>query len=209
MNYIDVTLTYKSGMRGVQFEPARILKKDGWNAKTLHLYSHAGTHMDAPYHFEVNEQTVDNIPAERFFTMCYVVDLNGIQSKGEIEISDLGKVEKLLKKGEGLIFKTGWSKFVNEPKYRAELPGISKELALWCVAKGVTTIGVEPPSVADVNNIELLTEIHRILLGADIIIVEGLANLEKVTKSKVQFVALPLKIKDGDGAPCRAIVIEE
>ena len=209
MNYIDVTLTYESGMRGVQFEPARILEKDGWNAKTLHLYSHAGTHLDAPFHFEVNDGTIDNIPPERFFTMCHVVDLIGIQPKTEIEVSDLGEVQNQLQKGEGLIFRTGWSKFVNETKYRNELPGISKELAEWCVEKGVATIGVEPPSVADVNNMELLTEIHRILLGGDIIIVEGLTNLDKISKPKVQFVALPLKIKDGDGAPCRAIVIEE
>jgi len=209
MNYIDVTLTYESGMRGVEFEPARILKKDGWNAKTLHLYSHAGTHMDAPFHFGVNERTIDKILAERFFTTCYVIDLANIQPKTEIRIADLGEVKNELQQGEGLIFRTGWSKFVNEPKYRDELPGISKELAQWCVEKGAATIGVEPPSVADVSNMELLTEIHRILLGGDIIIVEGLANLDKISKQKVQLVALPLKIKDGDGAPCRAIVIEE
>lgn len=209
MNYNDITLTYESGMRGVKFEPARILKNDGWNAKTLHLYSHAGTHMDAPFHFEVNDGTIDNIPAERFFTDCYVVELNGIQPKTEIRISDLGEVKNKLQPGEGLIFRTGWSKFVNEPKYRDELPAISKELAEWCVEKGVATIGVEPPSVADVNNMEMLTEIHRILLDGDIIIVEGLANLDKISKPKVQLVALPLKIKNGDGAPCRAIVIEE
>ncbi|MFW5773563.1 MAG: cyclase family protein [Tangfeifania sp.] len=209
MNYIDITLTLEPGMRGVQFEPARVLKKDGWNAKTLHLYSHAGTHMDAPFHFEVNDGTIDKIPAGRFFTMCYVIDLTGISPKKEIKIADLDEVKNKLQPGEGLIFRTGWSKFVNEPKYRDELPGISKELAKWCVEKGVATIGVEPPSVADVNNMELLTEIHRILLGGNIIIVEGLTNLHEISKQKVQLVTLPLKIKDGDGAPCRVIVIEE
>ena len=209
MNYIDVTLTFESGMRGVQFEPVKILERDGWNAKNLHLYSHAGTHMDAPVHFEVNEQTIDKIPVNRFFTTCHIIDLMGIQPKTEIKISDLGEVEKQLETGEGLIFRTGWSKFVNEAKYRSELPGISKELALWCVERGVAAIGVEPPSIADINNKQLLAEIHRILLGGNIIIVEGLANLEKISHSKVQFVALPLKIKDGDGAPCRAIVIQD
>ena len=196
-------------MRGVEFEPARILKKDGWNAKTLHLYSHAGTHMDAPFHFEVNDGTIDNIPAERFFTMCYVIDLTEIEPNSEINISDLGEAQNKLQKGEGLIFRTGWSKFLNEPKYRNELPGISKVLAHWCVKKGVATIGVEPPSVADVSNMKLLTEVHHILLGGHIIIVEGLANLDKISKPKVKLIALPLKIKDGDGAPCRAIVIED
>jgi kynurenine formamidase len=209
MNYIDITLTYASGMRGVEFEPAKTLQKDGWNAKTLHFYSHAGTHMDAPVHFEVNEKTIDQINPARFFVSCFIVDLPGIQPKTEITVSDLGEACNHVQKGEGLIFRTGWSRFVHEPVYRDGLPGISLELAEWCVKKGISLIGVEPPSVADVNNLEKLTEIHRILLDGDVLIVEGLTNLEKISKQKVQLVALPLKIKDGDGAPCRVIVIED
>jgi kynurenine formamidase len=137
------------------------------------------------------------------------VDLPGIQPKTEITVSDLGEAGNHIQKGEGLIFRTGWSRFVHEQIYRDGLPGISHELAEWCVEKGISLIGVEPPSVADVNNMEKLTEIHRILLGGDVLIVEGLTNLEKISKQKVQLVALPLKIKDGDGAPCRVIVIED
>ena len=48
-------------MRGVSTEVARDLRKDGWNATTFHLYSHCGTHMDAPLHFEVNDNTIDEI----------------------------------------------------------------------------------------------------------------------------------------------------
>ncbi|WP_372946969.1 cyclase family protein [Mariniphaga sp.] len=209
MKFIDVTLTYQPGMRGVDFEPAKIFSKDGWNAKTLHLYSHSGTHMDAPVHFEVNDKSIDQVDPARFFVSCYVVDLTGIQPNTEITVSDLGEVGNQIQKEEGLIFRTGWSRFVNEPVYRDGLPGISRELAEWCIKKGIAFIGVEPPSIADVNNLEKLMEIHRILLGGDVLIVEGLTNLEKITKQKVQLVALPLKIKDGDGAPCRVIVIEE
>ena len=206
--YIDLTLTLEDGMRGVQFEPARTLKKDGWNAQTYHLYSHAGTHADAPIHFEANDETIDKFPVERFFTSSYVVDLTGILPHSEIELKDLGKVADEIQKGEGLIFKTGWSKYVQEPQYRIGIPTISKKLAEWCVEKGVATIAVEPPSVADVQNLKVLTEIHTILLKGDILIIEGLINLEKITQPKVQFIPLPLKINNGDGAPCRAVAIE-
>ena len=70
-------------------------------------------------------------------------------------------------------------------------------------------LGVEPPSVADVNNKEELTRIHKILLGANITIVEGLTNLGALTREKVFFIAAPLKIENGDGGPCRAFAIEE
>jgi len=209
MKYIDITLTYEPGMRGVDFQPAKVLEKDGWNARTLHLYSHAGTHMDAPVHFGVNDITIDRIPPERFFVNCYIVDLPGIKPKTEITISNLGNLHSLVNKGDGLIFRTGWSSYVFDPVYRDGLPGISKELALWCVKRGISLIAVEPPSVADVNNISKLTEIHHILLGGDVIIIEGLANLSKISKQKVKLVAMPLKIKEGDGAPCRVIVIED
>ncbi len=209
MKYIDVTLTLEPGMRGVDSEPAKTLEKDGWNASVWHLYSHAGTHMDAPVHFEVNNQTMDDFSPERFFTRCHVIDLAGIPKSAEIFVSDLREVKNKFQKGEGLIFRTGWSKLFNESAYRNEIPGISRELAEWCAAKGVNLIGVEPPSVADVNNLEKVTEIHRILLAGDVIIVEGLANLDQVTKPVVSLIVLPLKLKQGDGAPCRAIIVED
>ena len=196
-------------MRGVQFDPAKILSIDGWNAQTYHLYSHAGTHADAPVHFEVNEGTIDSFPVERFFTSCYLVELDGIKPQSEINIIDLGDIEGKLKKGEGLIFRTGWSKYVNVPQYRNGIPGISKELAEWCVKKGVATVAVEPPSVADVNDIKVLSDIHRILLNGDILILEGLTNVDQITKPKVQLISFPIKVKGGDGAPCRVVAIEE
>ena len=67
------------------------------------------------------------------------------------------------KEGDSLLIETQWSQYVSEPKYRDELPRISKELALWCVSNKVNMLGVEPPSVADVNNIIELTAVHKIL----------------------------------------------
>ena len=70
-------------------------------------------------------------------------------------------------------------------------------------------LGVEPPSVADVNHIEELTTVHKILFKGGVIVIEGLTNLQLLTKPKVTLIALPLKIADGDGAPVRAVAIEE
>ena len=69
-------------------------------------------------------------------------------------------------------------------------------------------LGVEPPSVADVNNLEEVTRIHRILLKGGVTIIEGLCNLEGITGDKCWLIALPLKIFQGGGAPARVIAIE-
>ena len=108
-----------------------------------------------------------------------------------------------------MLLRTDWSKHVEDPAiYRDGLPRISAELAHWCVAKRVKLLGVEPPSVADVNNQAEVTLIHKILLGGQVVIVEGLTNLDQLTQNRVFFVALPLKPLAGDGSPCRAIAIE-
>ena len=206
---IDLTLSLEPAMRGVKFEPARVLEKDGWNAMTLHLYSHCGTHMDAPRHFDVSGQTIDRIPLDKCMGPAWLVDLSGIKPRSLITVEDLGPHQKKIQAGDGLLIRTGWSLLAHSPAYRNDLPRISLELARWCADNGVRILGVEPPSVADVHNIEELTTIHRVLLESGVIIVEGLANLDKIHKEKVTFMAFPLKIVDGDGAPARALAIEE
>jgi kynurenine formamidase len=108
-----------------------------------------------------------------------------------------------------LLLHTGWSRYAADlVRYRDELPRIGDELANWCVAKKVKLLGVEPPSVADVNNRAEVTRIHEILLGGNVTIVEGLANLDQLTQERVFFAALPLKLMGGDGCPVRAFAID-
>ena len=206
---IDLTLPMRRGMRGVDWEQAKTVEKEGWNARTLHLYSHAGTHMDAQTHFAAGPGTIDVTPLERCMGPAWVVNLDGIEDKALITVAHLGGVAAKFQRGESLLLRTGWSRHIGAPQhYRDNFPRISEELAHWCVAHEVNVLGVEPPSVADVNNMEELTRIHKILLGANITIVEGLTNLGALTQEKVFFVAAPLKIEGGDGCPCRAFAME-
>jgi arylformamidase len=210
MRIIDLTQTLKAGIRGFSAEPAKSIAKDGWNALTLHIYSHAGTHVDAQPHFDAGNLGIDQVPVDRFVADCWVIDLTGIQPKSLISLGHLGEVVEKIEHGDGLLLKTGWAQYITQPEiYREGLPRLSEELVIWCINAGVKLIGVEPPSVADVNNMEELTYIHKLLLEAGITIVEGLVNLEQITQEKVLFMALPLKIENGDGAPCRAIAIEK
>jgi kynurenine formamidase len=207
MKIIDLTLTYEDGMRGVEFENAKSKSVDGWNSKRLHLYSHAGTHMDAPFHFEVNNQTIDEFEVSRFVCDSLLIPIDAHAAQ-KIKLEDLGVYADRIKKGDGVILKTGWSAYVDEIKYRQELPGIHESLAHWFVGRGINMLAVETPSIADVMDMAEVTKIHEILLGGDIIIVEGLTNLDAVSTETVKLIALPLKIKGGDGAPARVIAME-
>lgn len=205
----DLTLTMRSGMRGVDWEQAKTVERDGFNARTLHLYSHAGTHMDAQTHFAAGPGTIDNTPLECCIGMAWVVNLDGIADKTPITVAHLGDTALKFRPGESILLRTGWSRHIDHlDHYRANFPPVAEDLAHWCVEKRVKIIGVEPPSVADVNNMPDLTHIHQILLGANITIVEGLTNLGALTQERVFFVAAPLKIESGDGCPCRAFAID-
>jgi arylformamidase len=206
---IDLSLTFRRGMRGVEWEDARTVQRDGWNARTLHLYSHAGTHMDAQTHFAAGPETIDQIPLDRCTGPAWVVDLTGFEPRAFIEVAHFNTVAAQFQAGDSLLLRTGWSAHVDNPQiYRDGLPRLSEAVARWCVERRVKLLGVEPPSVADVNNLEELTRIHRILLAGGVTIVEGLANLDQLREPKVWFAALPLKIEGGDGSPCRAFAVE-
>jgi kynurenine formamidase len=208
--FIDLTLTLREGMRGVSYDCAKELERDGWNARNLNLYSHAGTHMDAPSHFGIEGPSIDEYTIDELSGPAWIIDIPNCAEKYLIGIDALGSNANRIGSDQILLFRTGWSKFVEDPTiYRDALPRISQELADWCVAHKIKMVGVEPPSVADVNNRLELQAVHRTLLKNNIRIVEGLTNLDQIQKERVTFFSLPLKIHEGDGAPCRAFAIEE
>ncbi len=205
---IDLTATLTTETPGVSWEVAKDLDRDGWNARTLHLYSHSGTHMDAPRHFGCEHQgvqSIDELSLETFLGPARVLSLE--PEEGELITTEhLGELATTFPVGHALLIHTGWSQHRENPNiFRNRLPRLSEELAHWCVNKQVRVLGVEPPSVADVNDLAEVTRIHEILLSGGVTIVEGLVNLEQLPADRdFIFGAFPLKIHKGDGAPCRA-----
>ncbi|WP_271767344.1 cyclase family protein [Aquimarina algiphila] len=208
-NIVDLTLTYTNQIDGFSKKASKTIQKDGWNASTLTFYSHCGTHMDAPIHFNVSNQTIDQIPVSDFVGRAWVIDLRHIGSRGLINPTHIpADIQKKIIEGDSLILWTNWSLQINTSAYRNELPRISERFAIWCLEKKIKMIGVEPPSVADVNNLEEVTKIHQILLKG-VVIIEGLTNINKLQSNCVELIALPIKIIGGDGAPARVIAIEK
>ena len=205
---IDLTLPLESTMRGVSIESAMTIESDGWNATRLDLYSHCGTHMDAPRHFLPDGATIESLPLEPCIGPAHVIDLTPVGPRENITLDRLGPWQDKIAAGDRLLIRTDWSLRHGTPKDRDELPRIDLSLARWIVERGVVLLGVEPPSVADVNNIEELTAVHRVLLEAGVVIVEGLANLSRIESDSVDLIVLPLPVRDGDGAPVRAVAIE-
>ena len=207
---VDLSLTLRNGMRGVTMEPHTTITVEGYNTSMLHLYSHAGTHMDAPLHFVPDGNTIDTMDLATCVGQALVVDLSHVTPNSQIFVADLAPSATRIEPGTRLLLRTDWDIQADRDEYRTEMPRISPELAHWLVARGVILLGLETPSVASLRP-EMraeLTEVHQILLKAGVVIVESLANLRMLQNDVITFVALPLKLDARDGSPVRAIALD-
>lgn len=205
---VDISHALHPGMRGVAIDQFTSIEDVGWNTTTLKLYSHAGTHVDAPRHFFNQGESLESLAIEKCIGPARLIDLTFLKFRSLITIEHLRPYSDKISQGSRVLFKTGWSAYVDQPNYRTHFPRISLTLAQWLSERQIALIGVEPPSVADINNKEELISVHQTLLAAGIVIIEGLAHLDQIYTDSVFLIALPLKIVGGDGSPVRAIAIE-
>jgi arylformamidase len=210
MKIIDLSFGIEHGSPTFPLDPKtgvlvhHTIKSMKYNITQLILSTHLGTHLDAPYHFFDEGRTVDNLDLGKCVGPARVVKLEGIAPKGEITIKHLRGHEKHFSPGAKVILNTGWHKYFPQDRYFGEMPGITVECAQWIAGMGIGTLGLDLPGV----NPKDWEEVHKIFLSREIVIVEGLANLDAIRSEEVFFIALPLKIKGRDGSPVRAVAIE-
>ena len=166
------------------------------------LSAHTGTHVDARMHFIPGGWTMEALELSRTVGPCRVVDLTHVE--GHVGRSDLeaagvaGQVRVLLKTRNSKLGLLGRSGF--EEGYVA----VSREAAEYLVEVGVETVGVDYLSVEPFEDEEFNT--HHALLGADVVIIEGLV-LTDVEPGEYVLVCLPLKLAGSDGSPARAMLM--
>lgn len=208
---VDLSLDIYHGAPTFSYDPKcavvvhNTVETIGYNITQISMSTHQGTHLDAPFHFFDNGMTVDNVPLDIVIGSAFKIDLKHKKSKEPLIINDLLKVEDRIAKGSRIILQTGWDKEFPAKSYFTEFPYITKELADWLAQKEIALVGMDIPTPNPVD----WMDIHHALLGKGIIIVEGLANLDKIEKDDFIFIAAPLKILGRDGSPVRAVALEE
>lgn len=188
-----------------KFEAASIYEIDGFREMRLTMCSHNGTHMDAPAHIFAKGTSLDKFSVSHFIGRGLVIDCREVGEGEEIPMERIQRVRAQADRADYLLFLTGWSRFWGEGAYFGEYPVISSEICRYIVDSGKKGIGLDTVGVDPVDD-EALTR-HRLLLQHEIVIVENLKNIELLTGEPFLFAALPLKIRDADGAPVRAVGI--
>ena len=176
----------------------------GYNLSRVIMSTHQGTHIDAPRHFFYKGECIDEVDLERCIVRAVKVDLTKKKPGTAIEPSDLESYADKIDQGCCVLLQTGWEKYYPESSYFSGFPYVSKSLADWFAAKKTGLVGMDMPT----PNGDDWKYVHVKMLGAGILIVEGLANMEQLPeKEEFTFYALPLKLQGRDGSPVRAIAI--
>lgn len=181
----------------------RLSKGDSSNDSRLACSVHCGTHVDAPAHFIENGATVEQLPLDILVGPATVIEFPEI----DMITPDLLETLRLDSQTERLLLKTKNSDLWSDPdhEFNPNFVALSAESARWVVNSRIKLIGIDYLSIQMFKETEPVT--HRILLGAGVIILEGL-NLQAVKPGTYQLICLPLKLAGRDGAPARAILIE-
>jgi arylformamidase len=198
---IDITLPLHEGMakpspvfEGFRLHwDLRIEKGQGRNRSRFSMESHLGTHVDAPVHFIKDGKFIDQVPVENLFGPAGVIQ---VPFPGAVTAEFL---EKVRPGPEIFLFKFG------KERLDRKRPYFSPDGVKALIGRGVRVVGTDN---FNVDSIQTEWEIHHLILGNGILIVEGL-NLEGIADGAYDFICLPLLIKGGEGAPARALLLEK
>ena len=216
---IDLTLTLGServapvpGLLGVCTEPLHTHQSHARSNTKLTLATHIGTHVDAPYHFHADGVTVENMPLERYMGPALLLDLRPVaRSLTPLSVADLQQAggSAAAARDKIVVLFTGWAAAESGgARFYSQGPYLSNEGAAYLAEADVNAVAVDFPIDKHPPTPQSTIDdfpVHRLLLGRGIPLIENLINLEQLVGWDFELWALPIKLKDGDGAAARAV----
>jgi arylformamidase len=170
------------------------------DVRSLNMGVHSGTHMDAPAHFIPGGRGIDEIDLDVCFGTAQVVDFSAR------EISLVGRAElsaALQADATRVLLKTSNSSLWQGKEFDRAFVGLAPDGAQFLVERGVRLIGIDYLSIAPFAD---PATVHRILLSAGVLIVEGL-DLSHVDAGDYTLACFPLRLAGAEAAPVRAVLI--
>lgn len=206
-DYIDVTLPISPslpvwpGSLPIRFDRVSDIHNGDPHTDTdIHLSAHTGTHIDAPSHFVRDGKNLSDFPIEKMIGPALVVEIPHVDIISEKDLAQLD----IPADARRLLIKTDNSELWSNPnhEFTSEFVALDKSAALWLVGFGLDVIGVDYLSIQPFHH---GPETHQILLGADIIAIEGL-NLASITPGNYELLCLPMRLMDTEAAPARVLL---
>lgn len=195
----------------------RILGDTVFSSKSLTISfgDHAGTHVDAPIHFDSRPEalTIDQMPLSSFYTEAFCLDLSHVPLKHQVTVEEmeaaLERSGEAIRQGDTVLIHLGTNaRLFGSPGYLHDFAGLSTAAIHWLADRGIGMFGVEAISPAPEG--EPNWRAHLACGERGITHIECLANLESVVgRGRFRFIAFPLKIRGGTASPIRAVALFE
>ena len=177
--------------------------------RKITLGTHTGTHIDAPRHFIPGGTTVDRIALSQINGRATLLDLSKTPPRTAVDWREL-EAAAHGRSVDRVLLRFDWSSKLGTMAYYSDQPYLTEAASQWLVDHGCKLIGLDvamPDNPKNGRGCDLDSPNHKILLGADVIILEYLVNLAAIDEPEFDVVVAPLKILDGDGAPVRCFAV--
>jgi kynurenine formamidase len=181
---------------------------------------HCGTHMDSPAHAVRGGRYLDEFEFHDLTGSAVRIDVRERRSGEadfEVEVADVERFERehgRIRPGTVVFFHTGWDERYSRPDDYVisdedgtlHWPGVGAEAARLLADRGVRGVGIDTIGV-DGGHVALGLEAHRAILGSGAFVLENVANLSQLPPDGTTVLAMPMKIREGSGAPTRVFAL--
>lgn len=200
------------GLIGVGTEPLHTHESHAPSKTKLTRATHIDTHVGAPYHFPADGTTEGNMPLDRYIGPALLLDFRkvdkGLTPLSVADIQQAGGTFEAVKDKIVVLF-NGWAEEESGGvRFYSQEPYLSNEGAAYLADNGVNAVYVDfpidnhpPTAQSTINDFP----VHRLLQNRGIPLNKSLINLDQVVDREFELWALPIKLKDGDGAAARAV----
>lgn len=217
--YVDLTLPIVFHWRyPIEIKDEKSFNKgDAANVKQFNMKTHWYTHIDAPLHQMANGKNLDDFPIENFIGKAVVLDVSYIKENEGITAEMLKKAIGDDKNYKIILIKTSWGKKISweTTDYWDKAPYMTEEAAKFIRDLKPNIVGFDFPQDYDIRKLRFTDEhecfltTHEYILKNDILMIEYLTNMWEVDKKIIDIVALPVALKEADGAQIRVLAIFE
>jgi kynurenine formamidase len=206
-------------------ELSRGVVPGGWfySSYLLTTPEHGGTHLDAPFHFDVKGNTSDRIPLSQLIAPAVVIDVStqtAADRNYRLTVADVERFERThgrIAAGSIVLLRTGWSRYwPNAREYLGDdTPGDASKLSFPSFGEDAVRLLIAERKIAALGVDVASTDygaskdfpVHRLAGAANVPGFENLTNLDRLPATGAVVIALPMKIAGGSGGPLRAVAI--
>lgn len=203
MDLIDLTIPIENGMKSFPGEPGAFvmpfadLATQGFVAHQVLLYTHLGTHLDAPRHYLSGGAGIEAWPLDQLCGPAMVARLRPDTRSGTLGMDDF-LWPRAPQAGDRVLLATGWGARWGNEDYFTRFPSLSPALCTSLAEAGIALLGMDIPTPSEHEG----QIVHEVLLEHRVAVLEGLVHLEDIPGRYGELLCLPLPLRGLDGAPC-------